>query len=113
MSTPSSFHFPDAVTMVQYLSNHPLLKTDYFEEKGITKTIAELAAERFAENDLVETGIQIGTMCLIDDLKTGQDGFTGKPLRNLRKLELPPTFWMMLAMATQQALIDCANSGKL
>jgi hypothetical protein len=32
MSSPSTLHFPDAVTMTQYLSNHALLKTDYFEE---------------------------------------------------------------------------------
>lgn len=106
----STLHFPDAVTITQYLSNHPLLKTDYYQEKGITKAIAELAAARFADNDIMETGVKIGAMLLIIDLLKGIDGFTGESLPNLGKLGLPPKFWTLIAMATEKALIDCANS---
>ena len=52
MSSPSTLHFPNADTMTQYLSNHPLLKINYFQEKGITKAIAELAAARFADEPI-------------------------------------------------------------
>lgn len=107
MSSP--LHFPDVKTMTQYLSNHPLLKTEYFLEKGITKAIAELAAERFADSDKVEMGVQIGAMLLIHDLQAGEDGFTGKPLPNLGKLGLPSMIWAQISMATEAALIDCAK----
>lgn len=106
-------HFPDAETMTQYLSNHPLLKMDYYQEKGITKAIAELAAARFANSDKVEMGVKMGTMLLINDLQAGKDGFTGKALPNLGKLGLPSMIWAQISMATESALIDCANSVKV
>lgn len=108
--TNSSLHFPDADTMRKYLNNHPLLKMDYFQEKGITKVIAELATERFANSEKEEMGVKIGAMLLIEDLKIGEDGFTGKPLPNLGKIGLRETTWAQISMATEQALIDCANN---
>lgn len=106
----STLHFPDADTMTQYLSNHSFLKTAYYEEKGITKAITELAAARFANSTKAETGVKLGTMLLIGDLLKGEDCFTGKELPNLGKLELPPMVWTLVSMATEKALIDCANS---
>ncbi|MBA3603906.1 MAG: hypothetical protein H0W50_09790 [Parachlamydiaceae bacterium] len=58
----SSLHFPDANTMRQYLSDHPLLKMDYYQKQGITQAISELAAERFADREKVEMGVKMGTM---------------------------------------------------
>lgn len=112
MSSPSTLHFPDAATITQYLSNHPLLKMDYLQEKGITKAIAELAAARFANSDKVNMGVKMGTVLLINDLQAGKDGFTGKALPNLGELGLSLTVWTQISMATELALIECANSVK-
>lgn len=112
LPSPSSqtFTFPNAVMMTQYLSNHPSLKIDYYEENGITKAIAELAAKRFADRDIVEMDVELGTRVLICDLQAGKDRLTGKALPNLGELELPLIIWAQISMATKQALIDCANS---
>jgi len=108
MSSP--LHFPNAETMKSYLSEHPLLKTDCYQEKGITKAIVDLAVERFADSDKVEMGVKMSTMLMINDLQEGKDGFTEKPLPNLGKLGLNQMLWMQISMATEKALIDCANS---
>lgn len=42
MSSPASLHFPNAKTITESLSNHPLLKTEYYLEKGITPAIVQL-----------------------------------------------------------------------
>ena len=105
----STLHFPNAQTMRECLCKHPLLAMDYYQEKGITKAIADLASERFADSDKVAMGVKMGTMLLINDLQEGKDGFTGKPLPNLGKLGLPSTIWTQLSMATEKAIIDCAN----
>ncbi|MBA3238180.1 MAG: hypothetical protein H0T62_07535 [Parachlamydiaceae bacterium] len=107
MSSP--LNFPDVATMTQYLSKHPLLNTVYFQEKGITKAIVELAAERFADTEKVEMGVKLGTKLLVNDLITGEDGFTGKPLPNLGKLGLPSMIWAQISMSTEKALLDCAK----
>ena len=106
-------HFPNAETMKTYLCKHPLLKMDYYQEKGITQAIAELAAERFADSDKVEMGVKMGTMLMMNDLQTGKDGFSGKVLPNLGKLGLPSMVWAQISMATEEALIDCANQVKV
>lgn len=104
----STLHFPNAQTMKACLCDHPLLAMDYYKEKGITKAIADLASERFANSDKVEMGIKMGTMLMINDLQEGKDGFTGKSLPNLGKLGLPPMVWAQISMATESALMDCA-----
>ncbi len=109
----SVLHFPDAATMIQYLSNHPLLSMKCNQEKGITKAVAELAAARFADSDKSEMDVKMGTRLLINDLRTGEDRFTGKALPDLVKLGLPPKFWVQISMATQLALTHCANSVKV
>lgn len=110
MSNAASLHFPDAGTITQYLSNHPSLKGVYFEENGITKAVAELAAKRFADREIIEAGVKMGVAWLIHDLQTGVDGLTGEALPKLRKLELPPVVWSVISSVTEIALVDCANS---
>lgn len=107
-----TLRFPDASTIARYLSDHKLLNTDYYKEKGITKAIAELASERFADSDKTEVGIEMGIALLILDLQKGRDGYTHKLLPNLGKLELPPMVWIQISQATKRALIDCAKSFK-
>lgn len=113
MSSPTSLHFPDAATITQYLSDHSFLNNDCYQENGITKAIAELAAARFADIDIEEQGIKKLTMLLIYDLQRGKDGYTGKALPDLGKLGLPAFAWNVISMATEKALIDCANSAKV
>ena len=106
----TTLHFPNEAAVIQYLRNYPELKTEYYEEKGITKAVAELAAERFANSNKVEAGVKLGTALLIYDLQKGIDGFTGKPLPDLGKLGLPPMVWTQISTATEEALINCAHS---
>jgi len=112
MSLPSNLHFPDAVNMTQYLSNHALFKSDDLKKKEITKAIVELAVARFADSYKEELGVKIGTRFLIEDLKIGKDDFTKLPIPNLEKLRLHPIIWNAISSATERALIDCANSFK-
>jgi len=102
----ATLHFPSAEVMTKFLSNHELLNLDYYQEKGITQTIAKLAAERFANSDKVEMGIKMGTMLIVNDLQQGEDGFTGA---KLPKIELPKMSWVQLSMAIESALVDCTK----
>lgn len=86
-------HFPSAESMVSFLAEHPLLKTDYCEEKGVTKAIAELAAKRFADREKSEIGVRIGVLLMIRDLQEEKSGVAGKELPNLGKLRLTPEMW--------------------
>lgn len=100
--------FPDSNIITERLSNYPLLKTDDNLKKGITKAIAELAAERFANREKLEMGITWGTKLIINDLRLGKDELTGKHLPNLGKLGLDDIAWTLISMATEAALLDCA-----
>lgn len=113
MSSPVTLHFPDAGTMTAYLSNHPLLTKGYYQEKGVTTTIVELAAARFANSEKSEGGVKIGAASLIIDLQTGKDGFSGEPLLNLRKFDWLPPAWQVLEQQIEKALIDCAHSAQV
>ena len=114
MDSSSNLYFPDAATLTKCICNHPLFKMEYYlQEKGITKAISELAAARFANTKKVDEGIKLGAMLLIYDLHEGEDGFTGKPLPNLGKLGLHSVFWEQMALSTEKALKDCANSAKV
>ena len=108
----STLHFPSAEVMKSYLSKHELLNTDYNQEKGITEAVANLAAERFANSDKVEMGIKMRTMLMVNDLKCGKDGLSGKALPNLGNLGLSQVFWMTFSMSIEQALIDCAKNAE-
>lgn len=81
--------FPDRNTIIEKLSINSMLKTDYNEEKGITKAIAELAAERFANSDKGEFGVKIEVHLLIKDLQSGKDSFAEKGIPDFGKLVLP------------------------
>lgn len=109
----STITFPDEASLQAMLFKHKLLNTDYNKEKGITKAVAELAAKRFANRELVEMGVEMSTMLLVHDLLEGKDGFTGKSLTNLGELGLPDFFWNTFSISIEKALMDCAkNSNK-
>lgn len=109
MSAPLTFSFPDADKMIQLLSNHPMLKNEYDDKKGITKAIAELAAERFANAEKTMPGLNSGAALLIYDLVTGRCGFTGKTFPIFEEIVANPDAWQQ---KTLHALIDCAKSEK-
>jgi hypothetical protein len=52
-------------------------------------------------------------MLLIFDLKRGKDGFSGEEPPFLGELGLPSEAWTQIAMATEDALIDCAKSNNV
>ncbi|HSX10700.1 MAG TPA: hypothetical protein VLF94_03160 [Chlamydiales bacterium] len=98
--------FPSADVMTQFLSNHGLLNCDYYRENNITQTVARLSAERFADTNKPERGIEMGIMLIVNDLKTGKDGFSGA---DLPKIELPEAMWPQLGLALRKALVECAE----
>lgn len=107
-----SLHFPDAKAIKTNLCTHPFLNMPYYQEKGVTKAISELAAERFANQTIVPLAIEMGSNQIIMDLLAGEDGFTGKPLPNLGKLGLDNKVWTQLLMSTEAALLECAKTHK-
>ncbi len=58
----STLNFPDSDTMIQHLSNHPLLKINCYQKKGITKAMSELAAARFANSEKTEDDVKRQSM---------------------------------------------------
>ncbi|MCH9625209.1 MAG: hypothetical protein S4CHLAM123_03790 [Chlamydiales bacterium] len=100
------FHFPDAKQIQECVYSHPILAKEYYLEKGVTKAIAELAAERFTNGYRTELGLKTGVMFMINHLEAGKDGFSGKLL---------PTFeyslidWNQIAMCVERVLIESAN----
>lgn len=105
----SPVHFPDANTITQYLTNHPHLNIGYYQEKGITKAIAELAAKRFANKNTIEIQVKVEVGALVYDLLRGKDGYTGEVLPNFEKIEWPQGLWNPLSTATINALLECAK----
>lgn len=105
----STLHFPNAEIIKNYLSERPFLKINYFQEKGITKAIVDLAAERFADSEQTEMTVETGVRIMMNDLQKGKDGFTGKPLPDLGELKLNQIFWRQLLIGTQASLIRCAK----
>ncbi len=107
----ATLHFPSAEVMTKYLSEHPLLSLDYYKEKGITETVAKLAADRFADSDKVEMGIKMGVELIAYDLQNGEDGFTGTKITKINGMS--PMFWIQFSMGLESALIDCAKKAAL
>lgn len=105
----SRLHFPDEKTMTQYLSNHPLLNNEYYQEMGLTSVITQLATERFANSERVEEGVELGAQLIVYDLQQCKNGFTRKPIPNLSRLELPPFMWTQMSINVKAALLDCAK----
>lgn len=58
-------------------------------------------------------GVKMNASLLIYDLQKGKDGFTNEALPNLGRLGLSDIVWIQISMATEKALIDCANSFKV
>ena len=101
-----TFHFSERKSLQQCLKKHSLLNTEYYREKGITTAVSELAADRFQSSETAGEGVSIGSMLVVDDLKRGQDGFTGK---SLKRLDLPERMTPSLTLGLEKALTDCAN----
>ena len=111
MSSPT-LHFPGADELRRCLCEHPLLKTNFLMDRGITQPVAYLGAKRFANKRHLEEGVKLGRMLMMYDLQIGKDGFTGEPLLDRSQMELPPAVWAQISMATEQALIDCARQSR-
>lgn len=107
----SNLHFPSQQTLQHCLFNHRSLNLPYYREKGISEAIAKLAAERFADSEMVSDGVKLGAMLVIYDIRKGEDGFTGKPLPNFKKVGLDDMSWNFISMSTEDALLSCARKG--
>lgn len=107
----ATLHFPSAEVMTNYLSEHPFLSLDHYKEKGITATVAKLAADRFADSDRFEMGIKMGVALIAYDLQNGEDEFTGAKITKINGMG--PMFWMQFSMGLESALIDCAKKAAL
>jgi len=107
-SASNNLHFPSEKVMAEYLSNHPSLTSSYYKEKGITDTVAKLAAARFADSDKVKLGVKMGAQLIAYDLQSGEDGFTGEKIKKIEGM--PTTFWMVFSVGLEKALTDCAMS---
>ncbi len=107
--TPATYNFPEEKKLKKcLLETSTFLKNPYFVEKGLPDIVTGLAAQRFGDSKLVEDEVTIRVMYLIDDLKVGTDGFTGKPLPKIRA-ELTPTGWQLLEVTTKEDLKKCAQ----
>lgn len=84
-------------------------KDKYFEEKGITKLVAELAAKRLAHQELSEEGINTHALMIINDLMTGKDGM-GK---TIPKIDLPASMMPSLSKSLEHALLIMLNAKAL
>lgn len=96
-------HFPNAETLKQRLCQQRALATPYYQEKGITKAISELAATNFADQVLSTPGIQLKATLVVNDLHAN-------PSINLKTLNLAPPFWHQLTSQLADALLECAVS---
>lgn len=99
--------FPDRNTIFEKVSINLLLQPDCNEEKGITKAVAELAAARFANSYKEELGVKMEVHLLIKDIQSGK--IRAKEVPNLCTLEWPTIVWQQISIATQNALLDCAE----
>jgi hypothetical protein len=95
-----TLRFPDAETMTQFLSNHDLLKSNYYQEKGITQAVVKMAANRLANDERCDIAMEV--TLIIHDLRSGTD-----------KIDLPVTCWIQLSKALTKALEDCANMSQI
>ena len=102
------FRFPDAKTVRECISEHPLLQSDYHQKKGISSAIAELAAKRFANSKKIEVGVRYEVRFIINDLRSGKDGSTDETLPNLGKIGFASEEWRQISMLTAEALKECA-----
>lgn len=105
--------FPDSNTIFEKVSINLLLQPDYNEEKGITKAVAELAAARLANSYKEEhsykeeLGVKMEVHLLIKAIQSGK--IRAKEVPNLCTLEWPTIVWQQISIATQNALLDCAE----
>lgn len=90
--------FPNSKTIREYLLNHKLLK----KEENV-EAIAKLASKRFANCNLVEFGVKLGTALVVSDLQCGECGYTSK---KLPKISLSSD----VSEKLEAVLIECARS---
>lgn len=99
-----TYHYPDKETLKTCLSNHPTLKTQYYEKNGITKTVADLGSKKFASSKKFGLGVQLGAVQIVEDLYHQPAG------KCLKSGEISKDSYNStdVVIATEKALIDCA-----
>lgn len=102
--------FPTANSIQNYLLNLQFFKNPYYEDKGITQTITKLVAERFAEQEFMEQGINLEVATIIFDLQRGTDAVTGKELPKLKSVQEKE--WAQISVILQAAMLNI-NKAKM
>lgn len=106
--------FPSATAIASCIENHPDLGGDSFlREKGIVALIVQLAQERFAHSEwsgcTAEETIEMGCKLIMLDIKTGENGWTGKPLPKIG-MGLNSFSCHIYSQSLKHALIKCFKS---
>jgi len=106
---PPTYNFPPKKELKNcLLETSSFLKLPYLVEKKVSDTVTDLAAERFGGSEFVEDGVTIGTILLVDDLKKGTDGYTGKPLPKIQ-VRFNTADWWVLEKTMKEDLKKCAE----
>lgn len=100
--------FPGKDDLQAFLASHDLLNTQYLQEKGLTKKIAEIAAERLADQEHTSASIDFAAKFIIQDIAQEVNGFTGEQITpNL--LGMPAKFIQTLTLSLQLVLSQCTS----
>lgn len=94
-----SLQIPHEKQLAQTIANTPVLKTPYFQNKGITEAIADLAKEKFAGGNVIDLFARLGAADIVKDLRNRE--FDGE--------ELSEAVWQQVLRNTEKALRDSLN----
>ena len=102
-----SFHFPDAVSITEYIKQQAPFNTDFYNKNGVTEAIVGLAIERFANKELSEAQFLLTYSIAVYDLQLDWDGCIGQPIP-IDKSSMGDK-WNEVAIEFHKALLCCAT----
>ena len=68
-----------------------------------------LAVESLANAELADVGIKVAAYSIIEDTIRGEDGYTGKPLKNFDHIDMEDHEWALLQTKLIAAITSCAD----
>ncbi|MFV0339210.1 MAG: hypothetical protein ACK5MA_01070 [Parachlamydiaceae bacterium] len=98
-----SLQVPREDLLEKIIANTPVLKTAFFENRGVTQAIAKLAREKFAGGDLVDLFAKLAAADLVNELRPKKFGDE----------ELADIVWQQALRATEQAFKNALNQNKV
>jgi hypothetical protein len=94
-----SLQVPSERQLEQIIANTPVLKTPFFQNRGVTQAIADLAKIKFAGGDLVDLFSKLAAADLVNELRNKKFG----------NEELSEIVWNQVLRATEKALKNSFN----